>query len=99
MEITCHGSIYYKNLCFLEDDGDSSSSSDDWNDDGDLREYAYRQTLQRSMSTEAARKAASDQLLPMNKSAELHRPQSYVALKESKKEKLKKAGAMGTVDK
>ena len=64
-----------------------------------MREYAYRQAQQRSMSTEAARKAASEQLIPINKSAELHRPQSYLALKESKREKLKKAGAMGTVDK
>ena len=85
-------------ICVSEDDGDESSSSDDWNDDeGDLREYAYRQAQQRSMSTEAARKAA-EQIGPVNKSAELHRPQSYLAIKQSKREKLKQAGAMGTVD-
>ena len=84
-----------------EDDADESSSSDDWTGDGDtdLREYGYRQAQQRSMSTEAARRAKEQQIEPMHKSAQLHRPASYIELKETKKEKLKKAGAMGTVDK
>ena len=88
-------------MCVTEDDGDESSSSDDWTGDGDtdLREYGYRQALQRSMSTEAARRAMEQQMEPMHRSAQLHRPTSYVELKETKKEKLKKAGAMGTVDK
>ena len=51
------------------------------------------------MSTEAARRAMEQQMEPMHRSAQLHRPTSYVELKETKKEKLKKAGAMGTVDK
>ena len=88
-------------LCVTEDEGDESSSSDDWTGDGDtdLREYAYRQAQQRSMSTEAARRAMEQQIEPMHRSAELHRPQSYLELKQTKNEKLKKAGAMGTVDK
>ena len=47
-----HDYTYYC-LCVTEDDGDESSSSDDWTGDGDtdLREYGYRQALQRSMST------------------------------------------------
>ena len=62
--------------CFLPDD-DSSSSDDDWDDDADLREYAQRRALERSMSLEAEKRAASGQMAPTNKTVELHRPISY----------------------
>jgi len=81
------------------DDGESSSS-DDWEEDnGDLREYAYRRVQERAISTEAAKRAASGQIVPINKTVELHRPVSYESLKQLKTEKIKKAGAMGTVSK
>ena len=79
---------------------DSSSSDDDWdNDDGDLRQYAYNQVQERINSTEVAKKESSGQIVPMNKSAELHRPVSYTTLKKNKREKLLKAGVLGRVAK
>ena len=84
---------------FTEDDEESSSSDDDdWDEDGgDLRQYALRQLQQRSLSTEAARK--EEEIRPMNKSAELHRPVTFTEMKKSKVEKLLKAGATGKVEK
>ena len=49
------------------------------------------------MSTEVAKRTESEQFAPINKSAELHRPISYSALKQTKAEKIRKAGAMGTL--
>ncbi|XP_052226803.1 leucine-rich repeat-containing protein 27-like isoform X2 [Dreissena polymorpha] len=78
---------------------EGSSSSDNWEDDeGDLRQYAYRRAHERTLSTtEQARQTAPGQIAPINKSAELHRPVSYTSLKQTKNEKLKKAGAMGII--
>ncbi|KAK3589709.1 hypothetical protein CHS0354_021028 [Potamilus streckersoni] len=86
-----------------EDGNRSSSSSDDWSDDGgDLREYAYRRVQQRSMSTEEANRmsalAKAELVGPVNKSAELHTQLSYTERKQAKTAKIQKAGAMGTVE-
>ncbi|XP_045189206.2 leucine-rich repeat-containing protein 27-like isoform X11 [Mercenaria mercenaria] len=77
----------------------SSSSDDDWDEDGDLKQYAYRQAQERTLSTEAAKRAASGQIVPLNKTVQLHRPVSYTSIKQTKEEKIKKAGAMGTFSK
>ncbi|KAK3589708.1 hypothetical protein CHS0354_021028 [Potamilus streckersoni] len=88
----------------IDEDGNrSSSSSDDWSDDGgDLREYAYRRVQQRSMSTEEANRmsalAKAELVGPVNKSAELHTQLSYTERKQAKTAKIQKAGAMGTVE-
>ncbi|KAL3863250.1 hypothetical protein ACJMK2_005015 [Sinanodonta woodiana] len=84
-----------------EDGNGSSSSSDDWSDDGgDLKEYAYRRIQQRSMSTEEANRmsalAKAELVGPVNKSAELHTQLSYTERKQAKTAKIQKAGAMGT---
>lgn len=79
---------------------DSNSSDDDWEiDDGDLRQYAYNQVQDRINSTEVAKRESSGQIVPMNKSVELHRPVSYTVLKKNKREKLLKAGVLGKVAK
>ncbi|XP_060599494.1 leucine-rich repeat-containing protein 27-like isoform X9 [Ruditapes philippinarum] len=75
----------------------SSSSDDDWDEDGDLKQYAYRQAHERTMVEEAAKRATSGQIVPLNKTAQLHRPVSYTSIKQTKDEKIKKAGAMGTL--
>ncbi|XP_060599487.1 leucine-rich repeat-containing protein 27-like isoform X3 [Ruditapes philippinarum] len=81
-----------------DDDLDGSSSSDDdWDEDGDLKQYAYRQAHERTMVEEAAKRATSGQIVPLNKTAQLHRPVSYTSIKQTKDEKIKKAGAMGTL--
>ncbi|XP_045189197.2 leucine-rich repeat-containing protein 27-like isoform X3 [Mercenaria mercenaria] len=89
--------------CEENDLGDSldgsSSSDDDWDEDGDLKQYAYRQAQERTLSTEAAKRAASGQIVPLNKTVQLHRPVSYTSIKQTKEEKIKKAGAMGTFSK
>lgn len=51
------------------------------------------------MSTETAQRSTSGQIIPMNRTVQLHRPVSYTSLKQSKAEKIKKAGAMGTLSK
>ncbi|WAR21550.1 hypothetical protein MAR_015524, partial [Mya arenaria] len=77
----------------------SSSSTDDWEEgDGDLRAYAYHQARDRALSTRAERHAqTSAQMAPEHRSAELHRPLSYTSLKQEKQDKIKKAGASGTI--
>ncbi|XP_052771932.1 leucine-rich repeat-containing protein 27-like isoform X1 [Mya arenaria] len=82
----------------LAEDG-SSSSTDDWEEgDGDLRAYAYHQARDRALSTRAERHAqTSAQMAPEHRSAELHRPLSYTSLKQEKQDKIKKAGASGTI--
>jgi hypothetical protein len=49
------------------------------------------------MVEEAAKRATSGQIVPLNKTAQLHRPVSYTSIKQTKDEKIKKAGAMGTL--
>ncbi|KAL4231471.1 hypothetical protein ACF0H5_009048 [Mactra antiquata] len=77
--------------------GDSSSSEDDWDEDGDLKRYAYHRAQERIMSSELAKHADTGQIVPINKTVQLHRPISYTSIKQTKTEKLQKAGAMGTL--
>ncbi|KAL5021147.1 hypothetical protein ScPMuIL_000302 [Solemya velum] len=77
-----------------------SSSSDDWNEE--LEDYTYSQMYGRGMSLEdtlsAATYRSASLVGPVLQTAELHRPVSYTEMKQERVEKLRKAGAMGTVD-
>ncbi|XP_069139582.1 leucine-rich repeat-containing protein 27-like isoform X2 [Argopecten irradians] len=79
-------------------ENDSSSSSDDWQDEDDLRNYARRKHIGKMEDTKSTTTKSSDMFGVVPHSAELHRPVSYTEMKQEKKEKLKKAGAAGTVD-
>ncbi|XP_060082531.1 leucine-rich repeat-containing protein 27-like [Ylistrum balloti] len=76
----------------------SSSSSDDWQDEDDLRNYARRKHIGKMEDTKSTTTKSSDMFGVVPHSAELHRPVSYTEMKQEKNEKLKKAGAAGTVD-
>ncbi|XP_033756545.1 leucine-rich repeat-containing protein 27-like isoform X3 [Pecten maximus] len=79
-------------------ENESTSSSDDWQDEDDLRNYARRKHIGKMEDTKSTTTKSSDMFGVVPHSAELHRPVSYTEMKQEKKEKLKKAGAAGTVD-
>ena len=80
---------------------DSSSSSDDWDDGDDLLDYAKRR--QRSLAiddTKSTTTKSSDPFapVPQTQTVALHRPVSYTERKQERDERVRKAGASGTVD-
>ena len=81
-----------------ENGEDSSSSSEDWQDERDLRDWAKIQHRSLSMEDNKSTTTKSSEFGLVPLSAELHRPVSYTDLKQEKTDKIKKAGAMGTVD-
>ncbi|XP_062609001.1 leucine-rich repeat-containing protein 27-like isoform X4 [Saccostrea cucullata] len=77
----------------------SSSSSDDWDDGDDLQDYAKRR--QRTLALEDAKSTttkSSDPFGPVPQPVALHQPVSYTDKKLEKAEKVRKAGASGTVE-
>nr|XP_034327241.1 leucine-rich repeat-containing protein 27 isoform X7 [Crassostrea gigas] len=77
----------------------SSSSSDDWDDGDDLQDYAKRR--QRTLALDDAKSTttkSSDPFGPVPQPVALHRPVSYTDKKQEKAEKVRRAGASGTVE-
>ncbi|XP_061180066.1 leucine-rich repeat-containing protein 27-like isoform X3 [Saccostrea echinata] len=77
----------------------SSSSSDDWDDGDDLQDYAKRR--QRTLALEDAKSTttkSSDPFGPVPQPVALHQPVSYTDKKQEKAEKVRRAGASGTVE-
>lgn len=81
-----------------ENGEDSSSSSEDWQDERDLRDWAKIQHRSIYMEDNKSTTTKSSEFGLVPHTAELHRPVSYTEIKQEKADKIKKAGAMGTVD-
>lgn len=77
----------------------SSSSSDEWDDGDDLQDYAKRR--QRTLALDDAKSTttkSSDPFGPVPQPVALHQPVSYTDKKQEKAEKVRRAGASGTVE-
>lgn len=92
--------LYVFSLLPTGEGGESSTSSDEWEDDDtNLQNFArkmHRAKLDDGKSTITTK--SSDLFGPVNHTAALHRPVSYTEIKQEKMEKLQKAGATGTVE-
>ncbi|XP_048747713.1 leucine-rich repeat-containing protein 27-like isoform X2 [Ostrea edulis] len=78
---------------------ESSSSSDDWDDGDDLQDYAKRR--QRTLALDDAKSTttkSSDPFGPVPQPVAFHQPVSYTDKKQEKAEKVRRAGASGTVE-
>ena len=63
------------------------------------RNSGHRPSLQQQSSHDSARDSEDDLVGPVPKSASLHKQKAYDELRQMQLEKLKKAGALGTLDK
>ena len=82
------------------DDGCSSSSEERYvHRNQETRNSSQRPSLQHQSSRDSARDSEDGLVGPVPQTASLHKQMTYNELRQMQIEKLKKAGAMGTLDK